>query len=61
LEVHERKYRIGSAKVQADVSWARSSGAVGVVSPVGIRADVVDVAEWTTEEAGIQRVEEFNA
>lgn len=46
-EFHQRKYKIGSAKIQADVSWARSSGAVGVVSSSSteIRAIVDDVAE----------------
>lgn len=46
LEVHQRKYRIGGAKLEADVSWARSTGAAGVMSPVGTRPVVVDVAEW---------------
>lgn len=52
-EVHQQARRIGSAKVQADVSWARRSGAVGagaavgagVVSWVETTAFVVDVAE----------------
>lgn len=45
LDVHQQRCRIGSAKVKADVSWARSSGAVDVVSSVEIRVIAFDVAE----------------
>lgn len=58
-EVHQQRCRIGSAKVKADVSWARSSGAVGVVSWVEIRVMIVlDVAGLSRKEARVQCVED---